>query len=319
VALEYGKLIFKCRVGSHLYGLNTPKSDEDFVSVFIPKSEYLLGLKKVEEVDASTKSSSSEKRNTSEDVDDKAYALPKFMHLLLQNNPNIVELLFANEENILTLEPEFKYLIDNYEKIVSQKVYHTFTGYAFSQERKLTVKAERYKSLEKSIRYIERNFNLNTSYELTEEEADKLNRRLKYYKGKKNSCESFHKGMDILMIYDKIKSEYDNYGWRVKTDTFLKLNYDVKFGYHIIRILNEGADLLTNGKLEFPFTGKIKELCVNIKNGRVTLDSLYKIFYSLNHFCDRSLEITKLPKTPDFSWANDWLVETLKKSICSTQ
>ena len=38
------KVILKIRAGSHLYGLNTPTSDEDFIGVYLSTPEELLGL-----------------------------------------------------------------------------------------------------------------------------------------------------------------------------------------------------------------------------------------------------------------------------------
>jgi len=230
IKTEYGKLIFRCRVGSHLYGLNRPESDLDYMSVFVPKAEYLLGLKKIEEVDNSTKSSAADHRNTAEDIDDKNYALPKFLHLVLQNNPNIVEVLFATPDVILTLKPEMQELIDNRDKLLSQRVYYTFTGYAFSQKKKLTVKSERFTSLVEGVELLEKTFSKDelgdTKSAISEEQASFLNYSLKYYKGQKQNCESFHKGMPLKMIYDKLVDERDNYGWRVHTDTFEDLGYD---------------------------------------------------------------------------------------------
>lgn len=224
------KLLYKTRVGSHLYGLNRPESDEDYMGIFMPTVDDLLGLKKVEEVDNSTKSSSSERRNTAGDVDDKSYSLHKFMHLLLQNNPNIVEVLFATPENILVDSPEFRELRANTEKLISLKVLHTFTGYAFSQKKKLTVKSERYGSLVEAVDKMEKRFNgqelADPKRALTEDESDMLNKELKYYKGQKGNTESFHKGMPLKTIYEKLVEERDNYGWRVKTDTFEALGYD---------------------------------------------------------------------------------------------
>jgi uncharacterized protein len=89
------KVIFRCKIGSHLYGLNRPDSDLDYFEVFIPTSEDLLGLQKCEIVNNSTKSSAEDRRNTEDDVDDVSYSLPRFMNLVLANNPNIVEVLFA--------------------------------------------------------------------------------------------------------------------------------------------------------------------------------------------------------------------------------
>lgn len=53
LAEENKILLIRC--GSHLYGTNTPESDEDFVGVFIPDTPYLLGLNTIEEVDNSIK------------------------------------------------------------------------------------------------------------------------------------------------------------------------------------------------------------------------------------------------------------------------
>ena len=75
----------------------------------------------------------------------------------------------------------------------------------------------------------------------------------------------FHKGLPLKVIYEKIVSEYERYGWRVKTDSFATLGYDTKFASHTIRLLHEGAQLLLNGYLEFPISGEAHEDIMNIK------------------------------------------------------
>lgn len=320
---DFGKLIYRIKTGSSLYGLQTPESDVDYVGVFIPKTDYLLGLKTVDEVDNSTKNSKADRRNISDDVDDKTYALPKFLHLLIQNNPNIVEMLFPTPEVIDTLKPEFQELIDNRDKIVSQKVFHTFTGYAFSQKKKLTVKSERYKSLVVAIEAIENSFHpsdlKDSKRAIFEEEAIIFNKILKYYKGQKGNTESFHKGMPLKTIYEKLVEERDNYGWRVKTDTFETLGYDVKFGYHLIRILAEGYQLLKTGKLSFPISGQVREDIVRIRAGEVNIKELLQIYDSYDILCKQALKTTQLPKTPDWKWANKYLIKTLKNSILNEE
>lgn len=313
------KTIYRLKVGSHLYGLNRPDSDIDYMSVFIPTSEDLLGLNPVNEVDNSTKSSSSDRRNTAGDVDDKSYSLHKFMHLLLGNNPNIVEVLFAPEDVVEVCEPEFQTLIDNYQKIISQKVFHTFTGYAFSQKKKLTVKSERYGSLVESVHDMEKTFSTqelhDTKRAITEEESVFLNKTLKYYKGRDGNTESFHKGMPLKTIYEKLVEERDNYGWRVKTDTFDTLGYDVKFGYHLVRILAEGYELLKTGKLSYPISGDARDDILRVRSGEVELPELLEMYEKYDALCKEMKETTTLPKKPDFNFANDYLINTLKESI----
>jgi hypothetical protein len=289
------------------------------MGVFIPNSEYLLGLKKIEEVDNSTKNSAADHRNTADDIDDKNYTLPKYLHLALQNNPNIVEVLFATPENILMNSPEWMELVENRDKILSQRVFHTFTGYAFSQKKKLTVKSERFISLVEGVELLEKTFSkeiLNDARSaITEKEASFLNQKLKYYKGEKQNCESFHKGMSLKMIYEKLVSERDNYGWRVHTDTFESLGYDCKFGYHLIRILAEGHQLLATGELQYPIMGVAREDIVRVREGQVELKELLEMYERYDALCKNALERTPLPKKPDFNWADKWLIETLRDSI----
>lgn len=133
-------LIVKWIVGSHLYGTNTQKSDMDIMGVCIPDKAYILGIKRFEQYQENTNKSSSGRRNTENDVDITIYSLPKFIHLLIGNNPNIIETLFASENCILYCNEFGRMLIDNVELFASQKSYYTFSGYAYSQERKLLTK-----------------------------------------------------------------------------------------------------------------------------------------------------------------------------------
>jgi len=173
------KLLYRLRFGSHLYGLQTPESDIDYISIVMPLPEDLLGLQKLEEIDNSTKSSADERRNTNEDIDDKTYTLHRFIHLLIQGNPSLTECLFSKE-------PEFEHPIITElkgikEYLISERVKHSFLGFAFAQKKKLLVKASRYFSLEKCLDYLNKNFSEHlesTVYELTEEELDFLNRTL---------------------------------------------------------------------------------------------------------------------------------------------
>lgn len=313
------KTLAHFKVGSHLYGLNRPESDEDYMGVFLPTSADLLGLHPINEVDNSTKSSSSERRNTAGDVDDKMYSLPKFLHLSLQNNPNIIEVFFATKENTLEMTPTFQELIDNVDKIISKKVFHTFKGYAFSQKKKLTVKSERYGSLVESVHDMEKTFSEeelhDTKRAITEEESVFLNKTLKYYKGRDGNTESFHKGMPLKTIYEKLVEERDNYGWRVKTDTFDELGYDVKFGYHLIRILAEGYQLLSTGRLEYPISGSAREDIIRVRSGNVELKELLQMYEKYDTMCKEAYETTTLRQKPDMKWADTWLVNTLKHSI----
>jgi hypothetical protein len=153
--------------------------------------------------------------------------------------------------------------------------------------------------------------------EINEKEAGILNRLLKYYKGKKQNCESFHKGMDAGMIYRKILDEYEHYGWRVRTESFSKAGYDTKFAYHLIRLLFEGWQLLSTGRIIYPVRGPAKEQILKIRNREVCYEELLEM-YEMWREKIMSVKST-LPKKPDLEWADAYLVRVLKESIVHEQ
>ena len=133
-------LIYKIISGSHLYGTNTAKSDMDYLGIFIPNEDYVIGLKTCEQVELGTKSSSETRRNTQGDIDCTVYNMVKFIKLAIGNNPNIMELFFAPKNCIIYKHPIMDELLSNYHLFVSKKSFHTFTGYAYSQRKKLEIK-----------------------------------------------------------------------------------------------------------------------------------------------------------------------------------
>lgn len=117
--------IYKVISGSHAYGLNTPESDIDERGILIPPKEYYLSpFKNIDQF-------------ISNDPDVTIFALDKFIKLAVQNNPNVLELLFIDESLIKVLKPEAKILRDNRDLFLSAKCKFTYSGYAFSQLRRI--------------------------------------------------------------------------------------------------------------------------------------------------------------------------------------
>lgn len=96
---ENNLIIFSSIMGSHAYGTSLPTSDTDIRGVFIQPLEDILKYGYVEQV-----------------ADDKNdivfYELRRFMTLVTQNNPNIIEILFAPKDCIQVNTPYWQ-LIKN--------------------------------------------------------------------------------------------------------------------------------------------------------------------------------------------------------------
>lgn len=86
--------IMKCQYGSYLYGTNTPNSDVDFKTVYIPSARDIL-LQTATDMTARTTKTDMTVKNTSEDVDNHQISIHKFMQLLRKGDIAAIELLFV--------------------------------------------------------------------------------------------------------------------------------------------------------------------------------------------------------------------------------
>ena len=110
--------------GSYAYGTNTENSDIDFRGIALPRSSDLLGLTQFEQfIDEAT--------------DTVVYSFPKIVRLLLECNPNTIELLGLDEEQYLIKTPLGQELLNHAGMFLSKRAAHSFGGYADAQLRRL--------------------------------------------------------------------------------------------------------------------------------------------------------------------------------------
>ena len=111
--------------GSIAYGLDTPKSDIDIRGIFLNPREEWIGLR--EETESIRL----------EDSDTVVYGLRKAMKLLLNGNPNVIEMLGLRPEHILYCSEGGKRILDNADLFLSRRVGFTFGAFAVNLRRQL--------------------------------------------------------------------------------------------------------------------------------------------------------------------------------------
>jgi len=116
-------ILWKVIAGSKAYGLDLPTSDTDIRGIYLQSNDRLLGF--------GYKEQTNDKKN-----DIVYYELNRFIKLLIQNNPNIIENLFVPENKILTYDKRLTPLYENRHKFLTKKIKNTFGGYAVSQIKK---------------------------------------------------------------------------------------------------------------------------------------------------------------------------------------
>lgn len=119
-----GRIIFLTLGGSHAYGTNVETSDVDVRGCALNSTSDLLGLSAFEQV-------------VNTETDTTIYSFNKLISLLINCNPNTIELLGCKPEHYFVLSDIGKQMIDNRKLFLSQKVVASFGGYATQQLRRL--------------------------------------------------------------------------------------------------------------------------------------------------------------------------------------
>ena len=119
---NYQKLLAKIIVGSQMFGTNTPESDVDIAEIYKCDNDDLLGLTYKEHDDLNK--------------DYRRYEIGKVIKMLMEANPNILEMLNAPDDCLLETSEEWEYLRSIKDTFLTKNIGKTFIGYAKSQIKK---------------------------------------------------------------------------------------------------------------------------------------------------------------------------------------
>lgn len=313
------KIIYKIRGGSHLYGLNTPLSDEDYIGIFLNNEEEILGLSNCEIIEENFISKKENGKNNSDAIDCKYYSLSKFCNLAINNNPTILEMFFAKGDNIIYCDEYGKKLIDNYSLFISQKSKHSYLGYAFSQKQKSFVKSQNLKTFAELLKYFNtKDVNYLCKTVLYDEIDNIIN--MPHIIANKRNLPNYVTIGDLNFNNQKLKDVKDKIQERInkashRADGMLKNGLDYKFMSHTVRLLYEGIELLNTGKIEFPL--KQKELLIKIKKGEVSNVEIINLIELLEEDCKRAGENTELQYSANTKEISKLIVDINKNYLLS--
>lgn len=110
--------------GSHAYGTNNENSDIDVRGVMFNPMSTLLGNGNFEQFE-------------DKKTDTTVYGLNKYVGLLMNCNPNVIESLGCKPDHYIILTKEGQQLLNNRKMFLSRRAINSFGGYANSQLRRL--------------------------------------------------------------------------------------------------------------------------------------------------------------------------------------
>lgn len=184
------------------------------------------------------------------------------MELATKCNPNIIELLFAPEDCIEITTPLWKKLTERRYEFLSAKAYHTFTGYALSQLKRIKT---------------HRNWLLNPPKQKPSRSQFGLNDNSAGVRATAKGVDLQKVSPELLAVvkkeqnYKSALAEWKQYqNWKknrnpVRAKLEAKYGYDTKHASHSVRLLRMGKEILTIGELivKRPDADEL----LNIRNG----------------------------------------------------
>lgn len=128
--------------GSFSHGTFVPTTDPDSVddidsmAIAVPDEEYFLGLN--EWAKNGTTEFMKLDPKTGQTWDTVTYEVRKAIRLLANGNPNVMSLLWVNENHYLHISEAGKLLLENRDLFSSKQLYKSFIGYAHGQVHRMT-------------------------------------------------------------------------------------------------------------------------------------------------------------------------------------
>ena len=288
--------------GSHAYGTNIPTSDVDIRGITRNTKEDLLGLE-------------SFRQHTDNATDTVIYALNRAVPLLVNCNPNMIEILGLRQEDYLCLTPIGTRLVQEQSMFYSKKAQFSFGGYATAQLRRLqnALARDAYPAEEKQ-RHILGSLE-NTLHSFNERYAEQYGVTVAVHNGQLVTSMTLHNYplQDTYGMFSELKAvirEYDKLNHRNHKKDDAHLN---KHAMHLVRLLFTGIELLETGKMR-TYREKEHDLLMDIRNGKFQKSdhtfhsSFFELVDSLEARFKHAAEHTVLPEKADMKRIQEFVM-----------
>lgn len=288
--------------GSYAYGTNNETSDIDFRGITLNTPSDLLGLTEFEQYEHKS-------------TDTVIYSFNKMVKLLLECNPNTIEILGLDEDQYLIKTSLGQELLEHKDMFLSKRAAKTFGGYAAAQLRRLqnAIARDSMPQREKEIHILnsvrsalddfQRRYGefSNGSIRLYIDTAMNPQMDTEIFVDAQYKHLPLRDYNNMFHIMDNVVRDYDKIGKRNKKKDDNHLN---KHAMHLIRLFMMAIDILEKGEIR---THRVKEqeLLRSIRRGEFQREdkTFSKEFYDMLSDYESRLEkavaTSTLPEQPD--------------------
>lgn len=312
------KIIFLTLGGSHAYGTNIEGSDIDIRGCAVNSRSDLLGMSSFEQIVDNT-------------TDTTVYSFNKFIKLILNCNPNTIEMLGCKPEHYLHINDIGKELITNRKLFLSKKAVYSFGGYANQQLRRLenALARDSYPQPEKERHIMGSCISAMMDFENRYTNFSEGSIKLTIDKSNNEELDSeifvdvnlnhypLRDYKNIWSDLNNIVKDYSKLNKRNNKKDDAHLN---KHAMHLIRLYLMCLDILEKKEI-ITYREKEHDLLMNIRNGNYQKsDGTYrKEFFEMVNDFEKKLEYAKenttLPDKPNYNQIEEFMMSVNEKVI----
>lgn len=312
------RIMFLTLGGSHAYGTNVETSDVDIRGCAMNSASDIVGLSNFEQfVETNT--------------DTTVYGFNKLIGLLLNCNPNTIEMLGCKPEHYILMSDAGREMITNRKLFLSKRAIHSFGGYANQQLNRLENALARdrlaqaqkeehiHRSMENSVRSFESRYtnfeagsiklytDVSPRYDMDREifaDISLTHFPARQFNGMLNDLHN------VIGTYEKL-----NHRNHKKDDVHLN-----KHAMHLVRLYLTCIDILEKEEV-VTYRADDIDLLMDIRNGYYQnpdgtyCSEFFEMIDDLKKRLDYAKEHTPLPDHPDLKRIEEFVMEINLKAI----
>jgi len=295
--------VYETIMGSVAYGVSSDTSDMDVYGFCIPPKGLIFPHLRGEIPGFGRQTQNFEQfqqhhikdSDAGKEYDITVFSIVKYLSLCMENNPNMIDSLFTPRECVLHSTALAERVRERRKVFLHKGAWFKFKGYAYAQLHKI-----RDKHL---MQFVE----LSRKYDLPPElAADEV------------EAEAASPGSTRLRVMDA--ADFQQYrsitrdaakagGFSKRLQTIFEHGYDVKYAYHVVRLINEVRQILVEGDLDLQ---REREQLKAVRRGEWTLDALTAWFAEQERILEEIYARSALRHGPDEDAIKALLLECLE-------
>jgi hypothetical protein len=301
-------------MGSVAYGVSSDTSDMDLYGFAIPPKEdvfphlggEIMGFgrqkKRFEQYQEHHIRDDLAMGGSGREYDISVFNIVKYFQLAMENNPNMIDSLFTPLNCLVHITKVGNMVREKRKLFLHKGAWHKFKGYAYSQLNKMSEK------LRVQVREFESRHGIPSSNYLDE----RLQQLRNYRDGVIDAYPIAFATMseNDFDIYRTLVARASETPQGKRKPLVEKYGYDVKFAYHVIRLLNEVQQILLDGDIDLC---RNSEELKSIRRGEWTEEDLRRVAADREHSLEDVYNKSTLRHSPDEEQIKALLLQCLEE------